>query len=63
MWFGHIDRGLTVLKKDGIYTTLDFPYQGDCDAADIAYYGGHVYDIDEDEAVALTAAGYGDNIT
>jgi len=26
------------------------------------YYGGHSYEINSDEAVQLTAAGYGDNI-
>jgi hypothetical protein len=26
------------------------------------YYGGHSYEITDDEAVTLTAAGYGDNI-
>jgi hypothetical protein len=26
--------------------------------ASIAYIGGHEYDVDEDEAAALTAAGY-----
>ena len=60
MWFGNqVERGLTLLKKDGVYTLIDFPYQGDCDDADIVYLGGHVYDITEDEATALYAAGYG----
>ena len=60
MWFcQNISRGLTVLKKDGVYTTVDFPYQGDCDDADIVYLGGHVYDVTEEEAAALYAAGYG----
>jgi len=61
MWFcNNVERGLTVLKKDGVYTTVDFPYQGDCDDADICYLGGHIYDVDDDEAAALENAGYGD---
>ena len=62
MWFGRIDRGLTVLKKDGVYTVVDFPYQGDCDDADICYLGGHVYEVSNEEADALTAADLGDGV-
>ena len=62
MWFGAIDRGLTVLKKDGVYTVTDFPYQGDCDDADICYLGGHIYDVSDDEAAALIAADLGDGL-
>ena len=63
MWFcNSIERGLTVLKKDGVYATVDFPYQGDCDDADICYLGGHTYEIDDDEVTALTDAGYEDCI-
>ena len=64
MWFcQNISRGLTVLKKDGVYTTVDFPYQGDCDDADICYLGGHVYYVDDVEATALASAGYEDCLT
>ena len=62
MWFGRIDRGLTVLKKDGVYTVTDFPYQGDCDDADICYLGGHIYDVSDAEAADLVAADFGDGI-
>jgi len=56
MWFCQgITRGLTVLKKDGVYRAVDFPYQGDCDDADIVYLGGHVYDVSNEEAAALAA--------
>ena len=63
VWYTHITRGLTVLKTAGVYTTVDFPRQEDCDGADICYLGGHIYTVDDTEAAALTAAGYGAYIT
>lgn len=30
---------------------------------DFIYQGGHVYDVSDEEAALLTAAGYGDNLT
>ncbi len=40
---------------------LDKPvetYSDDLDAADVVYLGGHVYEVSEDEAADLVAAGY-----
>jgi hypothetical protein len=56
--------GGTVIKKAGFYT-IDWgaPTQDVINAADVVYLGGHEYLISSDEAAALTAAGYGSNIT
>lgn len=53
-----MERGVTVLKKDGFYTQVRFPSPEEIDAADIAYLGGHIYQITAEEAADLIAAGY-----
>lgn len=51
--------GLTVLKSEsGGYVTVEHPTNEQIDAAAIAYLGGHVYEVSDDEADSLTAAGY-----
>lgn len=50
--------GVTVLKEDGTYRMKRFPTIDEIAAADAAYLGGHIYEVDEDEATALVAAGY-----
>src|SRR5690349_2675903 len=53
------DTGLTLLKwPDGSYQTVENVSDDQIEQASIAYIGGHEYDVDEDEAAALTAAGY-----
>jgi hypothetical protein len=57
------DEGVTVVKTlTGGYRQEQFH---DTNKADIAvvYLGGHVYPVDDAEAAALTAAGYGANLT
>lgn len=57
-------RGMSVVKDaEGAYSTVRFPWLGDLLDADTVYLGGHIYDITADEAVELTAAGYGEYIT
>jgi hypothetical protein len=56
--------GACVLKSKGFYTTRwDAPVEADIENADVVYLGGHEYVISQAEAAALTAAGYGANIT
>lgn len=55
-----IRRGVSVLKENGAYRQVRTPSQQECEAADIVYLGGHIYQIDEDERTALIEAGYGD---
>ena len=59
-----LTRGESVLKRqDGTFYTKQYPSQVEMEAAAIAYLGGHEYQITQAEADALTAAGYGANIT
>lgn len=51
-------RGRTVLKIDGVYGTYDWPYAEVVDSATEVYLGGHVYEVSQTVADALTAAGY-----
>jgi len=55
--------GRTVLKNGASYTTVDEPSNEELGAATIAYLGGHSYTVSAGESAALTAAGYGANIT
>jgi lysophospholipase L1-like esterase len=60
LW-GHMARhntGVTVLKTNGVYVDQQYVYHDDLVAADIAYQGGHIYQVDYDEALALLEAGY-----
>lgn len=62
--FSPLLRGRSVLKAhDGTYTTVDTPTGDQIDAASVAYIGGHIYEISDDEAAALTAAGYGAGVS
>jgi hypothetical protein len=45
---------------DGTYTTVD--PTGDL-APVVTYYGGHIYTVDDVEAAALAAAGFGANLS
>ena len=55
--------GRSVLKIDGTYQTMDYPTQDQIDSATEVYMGGHIYAVSDAIATALTAAGYGDNLT
>lgn len=57
-WYKPRARGRTVLKEDGVYRTVDTPTISEVNAADIAYLGGHVYQVSDEEADSLRAAGY-----
>lgn len=51
-------RGRTVLKKSGVYTIHDGPTVDQVNSADIAYLGGHIYEVTDAEAASLIAAGF-----
>jgi len=61
--FYKLERGITVLKNNGVYTLERYPLSSQVTDADIAYIGGHVYTVDDDEAAALTAAGFEEYLT
>jgi hypothetical protein len=52
-------RSTSILKTGSSYVEVPGPSDEQITAADIAYLGGHVYTVDDTEAAALTAAGYG----
>lgn len=56
--YGPRARGRTVLRIGGTYGTYDEPSESLIDTATECYLGGHVYQISDDVAAALTAAGY-----
>lgn len=55
--------GISLLKTNGFYALTSFPSDEEIAAAEIAYLGGHEYEITEDEVTSLTNAGYGDLIS
>ena len=57
-----IERGISVLRVDGVYSSFRYPSQNQTDEASEVYLGGHVYDIDDQTRTRLIAAGYGDYI-
>jgi hypothetical protein len=58
-----INRGISVLRVNGVYSSYRYPSQTQTLEADEVYLGGHVYDIDDQTRTRLIAAGYGDYIT
>jgi hypothetical protein len=53
-----IHTGVTVLKTGGSYRTAVNPSPEELEAADVAYIGGYIYQVSDDEAAALVNAGY-----
>lgn len=53
-----LERGITVIKEDGVYREERFPYAEDLANADLYYLGGHRYEISAAEKASLEAAGY-----
>lgn len=56
--FGGVRRGVSVLKIDGVYRTIDSPTVDQINTATEYYAGGHVYQVTEQTAFDLTEAGY-----
>lgn len=57
--YGPLDRGRTVVRIGGVYSTVDNPDQLTLASATEVYLGGHVYTVTAAVATALIAAGYG----
>ena len=58
----NVDIGISLLKSGGLYRQVRDPSDEEITAADVAYLGGHVYEITGTESDALIAAGYGSQI-
>lgn len=56
-------RGISVLRKDGIYSSYRYPSLTEINEAQEVYLGGREYIIEEVTKDALTAQGYGEYIT
>lgn len=54
-----VDVGQTLLKFGTSYKLYKYVSSEDLTAADVVYLGGHNYIVSDVEAAALTAAGYG----
>ena len=57
-WKGGQRRGRSVLKHGSTYTIVDTPTVDQMAAADIAYQGGHIYEVSVEEAYYLHSAGF-----
>lgn len=55
--------GRSVLRIAGVYQTIDTPTQDQIASATEYYAGGHVYEVTQTVADALTAAGYGSGVS
>lgn len=58
-----LDRGISVLRKNGIYSSYRYPSLNEVLDAEEVYLGGRIHIIDEATKDRLTAAGYGEYIT
>jgi hypothetical protein len=60
------ERGRSVVKISGVYTTVDYAdqlvYEGLEESVDY-FLGGHVYEVTDEIAAALIADGYGSDLT
>ena len=54
----HLTRAVSVLKIEGEYYEMRYPSQDEIAEAQVVYYGGHEYYVDDVEAADLVAAGY-----
>lgn len=54
---------MTVLKENGVWSSVQNPDANRLAAAERVFLGGHIYTVDAALAAELTAAGYGANLT
>lgn len=55
-----LHRGVSLLRNGGIYRQVRNPGDEQIAAAEVAYVGGHVYEVSDEEAGRLREAGYGE---
>lgn len=51
-------KGVSVLKINGVYLTIEYPTDSQINSATEVYFGGHAYTVTPATAAALIAAGY-----
>jgi hypothetical protein len=62
LWFVSYPKGKTVIKRNGVWSTVITPQDSFLQECERALRGGYEEPITDAEAVELTAAGYGDYI-
>lgn len=62
LWFVSYPVGKTVIKRNGTWSTVVVPQNSFLDECDRVLRGGFDNVITNEEAIELTAAGYGDYI-
>jgi hypothetical protein len=55
-----LNQGISVLRTQGVYSSYRYPSLTEVLAAEEVYLGGHIYEVDDEAAVRLTSAGYGE---
>ena len=62
LWFVSYPIAKTVIKRNGVWSTVVAPMDSVLKEAERALPGGYVNVITDEEATELTSAGYGDYI-
>lgn len=57
--FYKLTRGISIIRVNGTYRQVRYPYDGDLDTYQEVYLGGSKYTVDEATKAALIAGGVG----
>jgi hypothetical protein len=57
--FYKLTRGISIIRVDGTYRQVRYPYDGDLDTYQEVYLGGSKYTVDDATKAALIAGGVG----
>jgi hypothetical protein len=57
--FYKLTRGISIIKVNGTYRQVRYPYDGDLDTYQEVYLGGSKYTVDDATKAALIAGGVG----
>jgi len=57
--FYKLTRGISIIRVNGTYRQVRYPYDGDLDTYQEVYLGGSKYTVDDAKKAALIAGGVG----
>jgi hypothetical protein len=57
--FYKLTRGISIIRVNGTYRQIRYPYDGDLDSYQEVYLGGSKYTVDDATKAALIAGGVG----
>ena len=57
--FYKLTRGISIIRVNGTYRQVRYPYDGDLDTYQEVYLGGSKYTVDDTTKAALIAGGVG----